>query len=197
MRSVVAVFLTLFSGSQAGAEDLRLPVVVQLIDYAQVHPGDWRAAVRETDHIFRKVAIEVHWRPSVQAPEFDVILLSPAMVARKTRDDRLGDAVVARCSKAAGRAYIFVSRVLARANARGLNRGAFLARVIAHELGHMIGDLKHSTTGVMREELQWNEAGHFLFSPDEGKALRQSVEGAIATGAPQRALRTGPLREID
>ena len=155
MRIIGAVLLTLFIGSQAGAEDLRRQIVVQLTDYARIHRGDWRATIRETDRIFHKVAIEVHWRPGVQAPEFDVILLSPAMVARKTRDDRLGDAVVARCSKRAGRAYIFVSRVLARANARGLNRGAFRARVIAHELGHMIGDLKHSTTGIMREQLQW------------------------------------------
>lgn len=77
-------------------------------------------------------------------------------------------------------ASVYADRIAATATRLSLKASMLLGRVVAHEIGHLIGLSRHSSSGLMREHwsddvLQHGEGHDFLFKTDHGHPLRVGV----------------------
>jgi hypothetical protein len=82
-------------------------------------------------------------------------------------------------------ASVFGPRIKRTAARLRLNAAILLGRVLAHELGHLLGLSAHSTIGLMRgdwsdEMLQRENKSAFLFIDDQPVVLRQGVAARVA-----------------
>jgi hypothetical protein len=177
--------------------DLVLTIYVQ--NDAPLETWLLRSAERETSRIFRQFGIELQWREQrpaasddVRAPEVSFVLMSPAMGARKSAIEHVADTTLATGSQRTGRSFVFCDRVAAAAKRHALSESPVLAHIFMHELGHMITNIGHDSSGVMQASLELREAGFFGFTDAQIRAIRSALAAATATDAPRLALRLAP-----
>jgi hypothetical protein len=145
------------------------------------------------------MGIETEWRDRwVELPgdgsvlAFSVVMLSPQMVADKTRRDGIASRTLATSSNTTGRAYVFYERLLRLAQQDELDEGLMLGYTLMHELGHMTADLPHDDLGIMSEFLDLRQARFFSFTRAQQAAIRTALANAMETSAPLFALRRLP-----
>jgi hypothetical protein len=112
---------------------------------------------------------------------FVLNILTPEMVGRiQTRVENLGSAP-APCDEDATSCPInvFYFRVVQRADQVGIHPGRLLGHVLAHEVGHLLGE-NHSSKGIMRgtwgpDDLKLMGFSILEFSTDQAKQLRAAL----------------------
>jgi hypothetical protein len=185
------------------ADEPPLKFAIHIQDYAAVPDWRWRTAQDEVGRIFGRAEVRVAWRHDVGGrppeavlgiPNLTVLILSAAMTERKCALDGIADATLATGAKGAGRAWIFYDRIVTASDLHGEDPGIVLAHAVAHELGHLIAGLPHRYVGngIMREYVELMPGVVQRFLPDEARAIRRSLQGAIASPAPMVALRSQP-----
>ena len=99
-------------------------------------------------------------------------------------------------------AYVFLDRVVKFANAEDTPWVPILAKIIAHEVGHLLLGDSHSRSGIMRAHWRSGEIrqalmGDLLFPPREAEMMRDEVRRRIALCLDAACLpnRCGLLRE--
>jgi hypothetical protein len=113
-------------------------------------------------------------------------ILTPEMVGRiQTRVENLGSAP-APCDEEATSCPInvFYFRVVQRAEQVGIHPGRLLGHVLAHEVGHLLGE-NHSPKGIMRgvwghDYLKLLGFSILEFSTDQAKQLRVTLSRRAA-----------------
>jgi hypothetical protein len=175
-------------------------ILVHVQNYARLDRRLLARAEADTARVFAPMAVEIAWlhetaaeESEVALPQFSIVLMSPAMAADKSRREHVASTTIATGSRSTGRAYVFCERVFAAAERHALSEGGVFGRVLAHELGHMIGGVGHDAPGIMGERLELNEAGFFRFTRAQEETIRAALREAMAANAPMLALRQAPV----
>ena len=178
-------------------KDWHPQIIVRVHNYAHVDNGLLFSAEAVATSILREASIEAKWVycPLTQEEEeryprcpadwgtnaFVLNILTPEMVGRiQTRVENLGSAP-APCDEEATSCPInvFYFRVVQRAGQVGTHPGRLLGHVLAHEVGHLLGE-NHSPKGIMRgvwghDDLKLMGVGILDFSNDQAAQLRATL----------------------
>jgi hypothetical protein len=188
---LVGLEIAALSEASAGAATSpRLPVV--LCDRAGIEPGHLVEARRQSERIMAGIGVSIEWigeTTDCKAPASLRSYVSMVIVPEYPRDwpfqpDSMGYAAVTEGPYP--RAYAFLDLVIEfDRTSRGTphappKTGVILGHVIAHELGHLLGQ-SHRATGIMRTNWghdEWMAAlgGAMLFSrPEKVRRPRTST----------------------
>ena len=180
------------------AKDHR-PATIRIYNYAQVPASILDEAARGAAAIFEVAGLLSQWRLCTirQSPddledagcegipgtnEFAVRVNRGPQIAADLRQapDVLGYAVV--LERRGFVATVHSARVLALARRAGVDPAALMARVMAHEVGHLLlGTNEHAIRGLMRADWKlhsWSMSEHsdWMFSADEVLRIRQRAQ---------------------
>ena len=187
---------------RAGSEvaTARVPVIVSVRVYnrALVPTGHVQRARDIAQSIVREVGVEVVWapgstvdnspdtpcrRPAAPNDLMVRIVKAPVLPPPWAIDNRvLGRAYVDAASRTGALALILWDNIDATAKRLNVDAALLMGRVMAHELGHLIGMRQHSTTGLMRKywsddslrrgrDLDFQFGRHIPVSPDDDATI--------------------------
>ena len=183
-------------------QDWHPRIIVRVHNYAHVDNGLLFSAEAVATSILREAKVESSWVycPLTQEEEeryprcpadwgtnaFVLNILTPEMVERiQTRVENLGSAP-APCDEDATSCPInvFYFRVVEHAEQFGIKPGRLLGHVLAHEVGHLLGE-NHSPKGIMRgtwsrDDLKLMGFSTVEFSTDQAKQLRDTLSRRAA-----------------
>jgi hypothetical protein len=168
-------------------------LVLRIVDYADASSAVLIRAQHHLAGLFGAAGINVAWREHnddslASAPgEVTVVLLSDKMAQEKCAKEHIAKNVLGTAVPPVQRAWIFLHRVEDAAGAQGQSAGLVLARVIAHEVAHIIDNVEHSQTGVMAASLRRSDLEGF--SPGEAQRLRAALQSHAAVVLDARAER--------
>jgi hypothetical protein len=192
----------------ARAAGPKLDITVQVYNWAHVAPETLAAAEGEGTRIFREAGVWVLWlncplSPS-EAKEFPIcaepcpwgrfalriVYDVPAGFGKTSLGVALNDTGIY--------ASVFYQRVDEFANEGIATHSQILGHAMAHEIGHLLLDLRgHTTFGIMRghwnvQDLRSASMGSLLFSPGESALIRDAatrrMRGEIPSSRIQIAL---------
>jgi hypothetical protein len=181
----LAFTITLFTAGPAlAAEDGQMALVLHVDNYARIPPDYLTRAEAVATNIYAAAGIAVTWSnddpntvlPIDDARHLRVLLLCADMTNTKTRKDHVPDNVLGQAAHGSTRAYIFTYRVRAVAFKKQQPFEAVLGHVIAHEVGHLLlPPFSHSTSGIMRENLQFGSMRLETFTPIQSEEIRMAL----------------------
>ena len=165
-----------------GADDVSLTVHVE--NYVSLPASDWAIVQREVEEIYRVAGIALTWAgplrvPMAEAPKDGVRRVALVLVhirqpfagSEQDTADVLGRAV-----PDISRAWIFVNRVTEVTKFGSITETRLLARVVAHEIGHLLLNSKiHAPHGIMRAGLALSQVGFYGFSDEQASLMRDSI----------------------
>jgi hypothetical protein len=165
---------------------IHLQLEVRLYDSVGVPPADLDRARVGADAILASVGINPIWRPCnattcVGKPKPREIEIRLVNSTPLSQPGSLGFSAIDVDRRAGTIATVYLDRVDALADQAGTDRRTLLARVVAHEVGHLLlGRPSHSPTGLMRAtwrstELQRDMPLDWLFSAQEGAEMRRRL----------------------
>lgn len=178
-------------------QDWHPRIIVRIHNYAHVDTELLVGAETVATSILREASVQVKWVycPLTQEEEeryprcpanwgtnaFVLNILTPEMVGRiQTLVENLGSAP-APCDEDATSCPInvFYFRVVERAEQFGIQPARLLGHVLAHEVGHLLGE-NHSPKGIMRgawtrDDLKLMGFSTVEFSADQARQLRATL----------------------
>ena len=178
-------------------QDWHPQIIVRVHNYAHVDDGLLLSAEAVATSILREAKVEARWVYCPLSQEDDeryprcladwgtnafvLNILTPEMVGRiQTLVENLGSAP-APCDEDATSCPInvFYFRVAERAEQFGIKPGRLLGHVLAHEVGHLLGE-NHSPKGIMRgtwsrDDLKLMGFSTVEFSTDQARQLRSAL----------------------
>jgi hypothetical protein len=199
-RTLVALLVVMTGGVCPARADVRAPgVVIRIYDGASVDAATRSAAIRTAEDIVAGSGVSAGWQDCAAGgasrrcgpargpndvmirilPRAGAAAQHPGSVAGPTQawPSRvvLGFAALERASGAGVLATIYMDRVRVTARQLGLSTSVLLGRVIAHEVGHLLGSAGHTDRGVMREV--WTDAQLAHDRPDDWRFTSPEPSG--------------------
>ena len=165
-----------------GADEVGVTVHVE--NYASVPAGEWAMAQREVEEIYRAAGIALQWAGPLRVPMDEVPrdgIRRVALVLAHIREPFAGSEqdtaeVLGRAVPAISRAWIFVNRVAEMTKFGSIDARRLLARVVAHELGHVLLESRaHAPYGIMRAGLELSEVGFNRFTGEHAALMRDGI----------------------
>jgi hypothetical protein len=83
--------------------------------------------------------------------------------------------VLGQAAKGVGRAYVFAHRIEELAGRNAVSVSRILARVIAHEIGHLLLPVGHSRRGIMCENLDLRFMADGRFTPQQSASIQAAA----------------------
>jgi hypothetical protein len=174
-RAFVMTLSIVLSGSPGAiAAATRPTVVLRIDDSAHVPPRDLAKAKVEIERVYRAAGVDVSWTGNVAG---ESRFLTVMLVNNRENPARGGiSCVLGVALPALGRAYVFVDRIIDALRSRPADADVVLARVIAHEVGHLLlPPGSHSRYGIMRADLDVGYANPNRFTDDQATFLRSAL----------------------
>ena len=198
-RMVVAVVLAgvCVAGRTACAGETQdVTVTVHVEDYAHIAAQDWARVRQMVGQIFAGGRVTVRWAGALHVPKQDWPRdgLSRVAVVITNIEAPFGGSpsdtadVLGRAAPEYSRAWVFANRIAAAAATGTVDRTVLLARVVAHEIGHLLlpGE-GHSDRGIMTCGMALTQVGVFGFTPQQAASMHQRIRNDRRVGT----LRTG------
>ena len=179
-KTLVALLVVMTAGVCPAQADVRAPgVAIRIYDGASVDAATRGAAMRTAADIVAGGGVSAAWQDCAgggasrrcdlaRGPRDLMIRILPgAGGAPPPSPSRvvLGFAALEPASGAGVLATIYMDRVRVTARHLGLSTSVLLGRVIAHEVGHLLGSPGHTDRGMMREV--WTDAQLARDRPDD------------------------------
>lgn len=171
------------AGAHAGsAASARPEFVLHLVDRAGVRPADLARAKATVERVFQAAGVEIQWGEG-PAPAFvgggHAAASGPrhvAVLVVNNHDESTRGAtgcVLGVAVPALARASVFFNRIVETSDKGPVDLPAVLARVIAHEVGHLLlPPGSHSGYGIMRADLDLGYVNPSHFTDDQARKLR-------------------------
>jgi len=159
-------------------------VTVHVENYASVPAGDWAVVQREIEETYRAAGIALTWSGPLRVPMNEVSrdgIRRVALVLVHIREPFAGSEqdtadVLGRAVPAISRAWIFVNRVAEMTKFGSIDATRLLARVVAHEIGHLLLESSaHAPHGIMRAGLELSEVGFYRFTEEQAALMRDGI----------------------
>ena len=160
-------------------------VTVHVEDYARIAAEDWAVVKGEVEQIYETAGITLNWSGPIRTPQREwprdgvrrVALAIVNIEAPFAGDPKDTADVVGRAAAEFSRAWVFANRVTEAARTGAVDVNVLLARVIAHEIGHvLLPNQKHAPRGIMRANLEREHVGFFGFTPEQAASLREGIQ---------------------
>ena len=217
-RTLFALLVVITGGVWPAQADVRAPAVgIRIYDGASVDEATRSAAMRTAEDIVAGSGVSAAWhdcaggaasrrcdlalgprdlmiRILTRAPG-DAAPHPGSLVGRTEASPSrvvLGFAAVEPGSGAGVLATIYMDRVRETAKHLGLSTSVLLGRVIAHEVGHLLGSVGHTDRGVMREV--WTDAQLARDRPDDWQFTPAEPSGRPVDDGHTRDAETDPAR---
>jgi hypothetical protein len=185
VTAALAASAALLTARAASATELpvKATIVLHVDNFANLPSETLNLAEKLTAAIFADAGVSMVWvdagekRPRRDGERhLKVLLLSREMGERKIAADGVGADVLGQAARVAGRAYIFTHRVEELAGRHDLEIGRVLARIIAHETGHLLLPVNgHTATGIMCERLDLRSKVDGRFTSEQSALIRRAV----------------------
>jgi hypothetical protein len=180
--TVVGLVGMLVWAPTASGDEMRVTVHVE--NHARVPAGDWEAVQREIENIYRRTGITLTWAGPLLIPFSEVPrdgVRRVAVVVVNIQQPFDGSAldtadVLGRAVPGISRAWVFANRVSEITKVGAIDPTLLLARVIAHEMGHLLLESKaHAPHGIMRAGLELSEVGFYGFTEEQSILMRDGI----------------------
>lgn len=168
-------------------------VRVHVENYAAVPPDDWDLVKREVNDIYRSAGVTVEWAGPLRVPMREVPrdgVRRVALVVLNIQEPFAGSArdtadVLGRAAPHLSRAWVFANRVTEITKAGLVDANLLFARVVAHELGHLLlGDMVHASHGIMRAGLPLEKVGFYRFTEEQAARIRDGIRRHARAATP-------------
>jgi hypothetical protein len=168
--------------SPSSAGEVRVTVHVE--NHARVPATDWEVIQREIEGVYRPAGITLTWAgplfvPSSEVPRDDIRRVAVVLVnIQEPFDGSALDTadVLGRAVPSISRAWIFANRVIEITKVGSIDAKQLLARVVAHEIGHLLlNSTTHAPHGIMRAGLALSQAGFYGFSDEQASLMRDGI----------------------
>jgi hypothetical protein len=171
---------------------VKLPLVVHLYDATGLSASELEVARVDAGHALTSIGIEPIWRPChaggcIPRPKPHDVVIRIVKSGPWSVEGSLGFSTIDTREQRGTLATILADRVQTMAAEAGVERGALLGRVMAHEIGHLLlGTTSHGRRGLMRArwsttELQRNEPFDWMFSGKESDSMRRHLLARAGT----------------
>ena len=188
----LALTATLFTAIQTvAAEDGQVTIVLHVENYARIHAADRSAAEAEVTRIYARAGVRTVWATGNEHADATglhvrVILFSRDIAMREILAESVPGSVLGLAVRDARRAYIFTHRIAQLALRHGDDFRGTLARVMAHEVGHLVlPSYSHSDHGIMGANIGVRSMSARDFSTEQGVAIRSTLlANSSASSAP-------------
>ena len=192
MRStslVVAVVLTAVSTLAADATSNRhidtptvpMPLDINMYQRAPVTGLHLAGALTTATNLYKSANVRLIWH-SAPDPDAPVGQLTIVVAASDSRFGPIGSLdTLGSVVQPGVRAYLLYDRVVRFARYHKVDPARVLGQAIAHEIGHLLLGMKHSSTGVMAAQIDPLRITEIAFAPDETRAIQASVTAIQST----------------
>lgn len=169
-----AVLVVSIAAPARAAESGHRPTLaIQVQNVAGLETARADDARDEVTRALRAAGVDVEWTwgtPPAAAPALQIVLANGKAPTGSAID---ADLALGYAVSDAGRAYVFVDRILAHTRTTHANPNVVLAQVMTHEIGHLLlGPGGHSEIGVMRPHFDASFFGYSRFTREQSAAIR-------------------------
>ncbi len=161
-------------------------VIVFFANVSDAPPATVNAARAEVVQLFREAGVEIEWRAAddegVHGPTVARLTIVPEAASDRMRQNDvpvLGAAM--RTPSGSGVSWVFYNRVVEEAVRHGVPPAPVLARVMAHEIGHLLqAREQHALAGLMsacwsRDDFRRAALGELRFTAEDATSFRESA----------------------
>ncbi len=184
-----AILVAMAATGTTAAAAVHPPLVVHVDDRAGVPAQDLAEAKREVEEIFADAGVSIMWKEG-RFPASVAATITKGVAARQVAvmlvtntDDPLPGASGCTLGFAAKRpavAYAYYNRILEQSQLHPIDVRMLLARVIAHELGHVLLPANsHSLHGIMRGNIDLGLENPDRFTREQALAIRVTLAGSV------------------
>lgn len=152
-------------------------ITVRVDDKAGVQGALLKIAKSRAAQVFAMSGVEVEWIDSEEASRlkiattYTLLIMAEAPARLKAAMEQLGTDVMGQGAPLIGRAYIYYDRIVALRPVAPRDLPTTLGDVMAHELGHLMLPLGHSSVGIMRPNINMTSRRVETFTPSEKAAI--------------------------
>ena len=189
----VVVFVQCSAAGAFAAVTLE-PLCIRIYDITGTASHDRAKAMDGAGNILREASVSVDWRdcssafrmhPACgEAPAPGELVVRMVRSASTDTSAALGEAFIDRITGKGVLATLFVDRIEAFAAVAKVDLAGVVARVLAHEIGHLLlGSRVHTHAGLMRESFSpedWkqNHREQWAFSRSEVDRIRRTLRAS-------------------
>jgi hypothetical protein len=196
--AVITLAFGTFSMAMADTAHERRALTILVGDYVGVRSSALMKAAEIAQEVLRGGGVSTEWAtclmpeagvspgtcpPSKGPPDLVVWILPKAARSHPVSGKAMGMAVPGKPGELGRHAYVYHDRIIDAAAIRNFDAVRIMGYVIAHEIGHLLGN-RHSVSGIMRTDWTKDDVadmsrGLIRFSLDEAQRMQENIAARL------------------